>query len=160
MFKLLRKKCNGVYIFPGNMNVFLYPKPRDIHIHYKKNAISPGSQSHLTLHDIILIYGKFNNKTKRSVYDVPFCRNYFNDKYIHPCPNNERLYKLIISQIKPKSVLDPFLGSGTTAEVCEELGIHWLGYEIMEDYIPDIEKRIKRGIKNRKLNNTKNLRKL
>jgi DNA modification methylase len=39
------------------------------------------------------------------------------------------------------------MGSGTTAEVCETLGIPWLGYEIMEEYAPDIQLRIQRGIK-------------
>ncbi len=63
--------------------------------------------------------------------------------YIHPCPKDPKLWKYIIGNIKPKSVLDPFMGSGTTAEICTKLGIPWLGYEINEVYSQDINKRLK-----------------
>jgi len=68
----------------------------------------------------------------------------------HPCPKNINLWQRIIRELKPSSVIDPFLGSGTTAEVCESLGIPWLGFELMEEYSPDIEKRIQRGILKKK----------
>ena len=32
-------------------------------------------------------------------------------------------------------VLDPFLGSGTTGEVCESLGRKWIGIELNPDYV-------------------------
>ena len=73
-----------------------------------------------------------------------------NDRYIHPCPKPIKVWNYLIENSKPQSVLDPFLGSGTTAEVCESLGIPWLGFELMEEYSPDIEKRIKKGISNTK----------
>lgn len=38
-------------------------------------------------------------------------------------------------------VLDPFIGSGTTAAVAERLGRHWLGIELNEDYRILIEER-------------------
>lgn len=31
-------------------------------------------------------------------------------------------------------VIDPFLGSGTTAVACAELGVPFIGYEIVEEY--------------------------
>lgn len=34
----------------------------------------------------------------------------------------------------PSIVLDPFMGSGTTAEVAESLGLRWVGYEINREY--------------------------
>ena len=39
-------------------------------------------------------------------------------------------------------VLDPFLGSGTTAAACLELGRNYLGYEINPEYFGIAEKRI------------------
>ena len=50
----------------------------------------------------------------------------------------------------PNVILDPFLGSGTTAELCEAHGINWLGFETKKDYEIDIEKRIARGKERRK----------
>jgi site-specific DNA-methyltransferase (cytosine-N4-specific) len=33
-------------------------------------------------------------------------------------------------------VLDPFMGSGTTGEVAQNLGRQWLGCELNRDYVP------------------------
>ena len=81
--------------------------------------------------------------------DEFFKTNTYGD-FVHPCPKNEQLWSRFIKELKLESIIDPFLGSGTTAEVCESLGIPWLGYELMEDYAPDIEKRIARGITKKK----------
>ena len=40
-------------------------------------------------------------------------------------------------------VLDPFLGSGTTALACKSLGRHYLGYEINPDYYRIAQARLK-----------------
>lgn len=39
-------------------------------------------------------------------------------------------------------VLDPFAGSGTTLKAAKELGRHYIGIEINDDYIPIIERRL------------------
>jgi DNA modification methylase len=44
------------------------------------------------------------------------------------------------------TVLDPFLGSGTTAEVARKLGRNCVGFELNEDYRPLIEDRLKQGV--------------
>jgi site-specific DNA-methyltransferase (adenine-specific) len=41
------------------------------------------------------------------------------------------------------TVLDPFLGSGTTAVACEKLGRRWIGIEISEKYCEIAKQRIK-----------------
>lgn len=68
-----------------------------------------------------------------------------NREYIHPCPIDAQLMFDIIEQLEPKSVIDPFLGSGTTAEVCELLGVKWIGYESELKYKNDIDTRVKNG---------------
>jgi len=40
-------------------------------------------------------------------------------------------------------ILDPFLGSGTTAVACEKLGRRWIGIEISEKYCEIAKQRIK-----------------
>jgi DNA modification methylase len=42
---------------------------------------------------------------------------------------------------RPAIVLDPFAGSGTTLMVAEDLGRWWIGVDICEDYLPQIQKR-------------------
>jgi len=62
--------------------------------------------------------------------------------FVHPCPRFLGVWEHIIKSFCPISVIDPFMGSGTTAEVCTKLGIPWLGYELNEVYSQDIEKRL------------------
>ena len=46
----------------------------------------------------------------------------------------------------PATVLDPFLGSGTTAEVARRLGRDCIGFELNEAYRPLIDKRLAQGV--------------
>ncbi len=54
----------------------------------------------------------------------------------HPTQKSEKLIaKLLLASSNPGDlVLDPFLGSGTTAVVAKKLGRHFLGVEVNEDY--------------------------
>ncbi len=42
-------------------------------------------------------------------------------------------------------ILDPFLGSGTTAQVAKKLGREYIGIELNPDYLPLIERRLAQG---------------
>jgi len=45
-----------------------------------------------------------------------------------------KLWGWVLDQLKPASVVDPFLGSGTTAYACEQRGIPYLGIELDKRY--------------------------
>jgi DNA modification methylase len=47
------------------------------------------------------------------------------------------------SGFKPGIVLDPFIGSGTTAIVAENLGMNFLGFDLNKDYIKISNRRLK-----------------
>ena len=47
-----------------------------------------------------------------------------------------------VSSRKGDTVLDPFIGSGTTAVAAKTLGRNYLGIELNEDYIKIAEERI------------------
>jgi DNA modification methylase len=66
-------------------------------------------------------------------------------KKLHPTQKPEELLKRIIvaSSNVGDVVLDPFLGSGTTAAVAKRLHRHWIGIERDEDYIAAAHRRIK-----------------
>jgi site-specific DNA-methyltransferase (adenine-specific) len=55
---------------------------------------------------------------------------------IHPTQKNLTVIKgIIAAYTKPGDlVLDPFMGSGTTAQACQELGRNYIGSEIDTDY--------------------------
>jgi site-specific DNA-methyltransferase (adenine-specific)/modification methylase len=66
-------------------------------------------------------------------------------KAIHPTQKPEEMLKRIIlaSSNKGDIVLDPFLGSGTTAFVAQQYGRNWIGIEKEKKYIEVAKKRLK-----------------
>jgi site-specific DNA-methyltransferase (adenine-specific) len=62
----------------------------------------------------------------------------------HPTVKPLALIHYLIKLITPSggTILDPFLGSGTTAVAATQLGHPWIGCELTEDYWPIIEARV------------------
>lgn len=65
----------------------------------------------------------------------------------HPTQKSEKLIaKLVLASSRPGDIiLDPFLGSGTTASVCRKLGRHFIGIEIDPTYCALAIKRAQRA---------------
>ena len=88
---------------------------------------------------IIRMFGK---PMKRDVIESPI----LNLRYVHhPAIYPERVVKEIINLTTEVNdlVVDPFLGSGTTAVVAKQMGRHFTGYEINPEYCEIAENRIK-----------------
>jgi site-specific DNA-methyltransferase (adenine-specific) len=62
----------------------------------------------------------------------------------HPTEKNVEMIKLFIEKSSDEGnvVLDPFMGSGTTGVACKNLGRHFIGIELDEQYYKIGEKRI------------------
>ena len=56
---------------------------------------------------------------------------------------------------EPGIVLDPFIGSGTTAIVASKLGRDWLGIELNPDFVDLATERIERAVRNPSVSNRK-----
>lgn len=63
----------------------------------------------------------------------------------HPAPFPVELVDRIVSSTNARIVLDPFMGSGTTAVVAQGLGRHFIGIDISEKYCKSAELRIARN---------------
>ena len=50
-----------------------------------------------------------------------------------------------VSSNRNELVLDPFMGSGTTAVACEQLGRNFLGFELNAEYITLAKRRLRNG---------------
>lgn len=149
-----RRVCNSVIFSPGRANLSLWARIepwRDMLIHYKKNGAMGGCFSLFNRYEPYLCYGNPPRvKLVHNVLERYSTSGFLNDvECEHPTPKDVVIWKWILS-IKPKSVLDPFFGSGVTGEACEELEIKYRGMEIKEDYNKDIMKRIQKGQYKRK----------
>lgn len=88
-------------------------------------------------------------KQMRDVWALPLvqgserikCKN---GRAIHPTQKPEEMLKRIIiaSSNKGDLILDPFLGSGTTARVAKDSGRNWIGIEKEKKYITAAKKRL------------------
>lgn len=79
-------------------------------------------------------FDRVNNmtKSKLGILDAP-C--------VYPIPLIERI--ILMSSNEGDTILDPFLGSGTTSVVAKQLGRKSVGFEIDKKYEPIIKRRLK-----------------
>jgi len=80
--------------------------------------------------------------------------NFYNAKVdSHETPKPVTLIMRIVetASILGDTVLDPFIGSGTTAIACERLNRRWIGIEISEEYCEIAARRIERETRQLKL---------
>jgi site-specific DNA-methyltransferase (adenine-specific) len=66
----------------------------------------------------------------------------YDDGRVHPAQFPIRLPLRLLSRTPGETILDPFLGSGTTAVAAKKLGRHFLGFEISEEYCRIARERI------------------
>lgn len=73
-----------------------------------------------------------------------FIRDSREKKWKHPTQKALELFKWCIDEFTNENdiILDPFIGSGTTAEACEKLNRRWIGIEINPEYCEIAKKRI------------------
>ena len=76
-------------------------------------------------------------KNPSDVWKIPMISGNFLERTGHPAQYPEKLIERIILAGTDKNaiVLDPFMGSGTTAVVAKKLNRHYIGYEIVPEYI-------------------------
>lgn len=79
-----------------------------------------------------------SGKTGARLYDwwnINQVKNVSKEKTDHPCQMPLEVMKNIVGIIpKEYTIFDPFMGSGTTAVACKELGYDFIGCEIDEYY--------------------------
>lgn len=80
----------------------------------------------------------------KDVLEIPTTCNGMHEKTPHPTQKPEELLRKIIlaSSKKDDLVIDPFIGSGTTAVVAEQLKRKWKGCDISSEYLKWAVKRI------------------
>lgn len=86
-------------------------------------------------------------KNPSDVWRIPMVSGNFDERTGHPAQYPEKLVERIILAGSDKGdiILDPFMGSGTTAVVANKLERYFVGYEIEQEYIDMAENRLKKS---------------
>ena len=142
----LQRSAPLVLVTPGIRNMWAWPKPT-----WVLNWQKPGSTRRSDLGGFnewepVLMYGKkrIYNDAKR----LPDCSNHSSDTGDHPCPKPLMLLTWLLSvAAEPgQTVLDPFMGSGTTLVAAKSLGLKAIGIEIEERYCEIAARRLAQGV--------------
>ena len=64
----------------------------------------------------------------------------------HPCPRRIQHVQWLVKHWSRESVLDPFMGAGTTALACKSAGVKFIGIEIEERYVEIAIRRLEQEV--------------
>lgn len=80
-------------------------------------------------------------------WNINQVKNVSKEKTAHPCQMPLEVMRNIIG-ILPKDclVIDPFMGSGTTGVACKEIGVDFIGIELVPEYYEIAKERINQCI--------------
>jgi DNA modification methylase len=139
----LAKTLGNVALFTGVRGLFDYPKP-DWALSWVRIASTQrnGSFCGFNNWEPILFYGA--GKIPNDTFAVPNIPD--GDTGDHPTPKPLRLLLSIINRLKPESLIDPFMGSGTTLVAAKELGCRAIGIEIEERFCEIAARRLSQGV--------------
>jgi modification methylase len=128
---------------------------RQIIIWRRKGGINFNKGYFLPTYEVIYLIAKpeFQLAPKANAHgDVWEFNQEFNNE--HPAPFPVPLIERIISSTNAKIIIDPFMGSGTTALTAKTLNRDFIGIDISEKYCKYAETRLKDG--NTFISNSKN----
>lgn len=117
---------------------------RQVIIWKRRGGINFNSGYFLPTYEVIYLIAKsqFKLRSKANamgdVWELPQERD-----NVHPAPYPLELAERCITATEAGIVLDPFMGSGTTAIACKKHGRRYIGIEIASRYCELAEKRIK-----------------
>ena len=129
--------ARSAVVTPGNANAFKYDEPRSIGAIYYPSGANSGPWGFVCSQPLFY-YGK-DPYLANALGSRPnaFATTEATDRTInHPCPKPIGQTKWMVSRVSlaGETVLDPFMGSGTTLVACQKLGRHGIGIEIDPDY--------------------------
>jgi site-specific DNA-methyltransferase (adenine-specific) len=149
-FPVLRKKARILGISCGIGNIWNWPKADWVICWHKVFSVSKSLFGANNWEPLLVYTEKGRLCERRSDY---FKATFMKIETNHPCPKpiGWALESARILTKKNETILDPFLGSGTTAIACERLSRRWIGIEISEKYCEIAAKRIEQEAQQLKL---------
>jgi site-specific DNA-methyltransferase (adenine-specific) len=119
-------------VTPGIRNMWRYPQPKHVGSIYYPAAAGCNSWG-FSCWQPIFYYGSdpYGARAHDSFQSVERA-----DENGHPCPKpvNQMIWMVNRASLPTETVLDPFMGSGTTGVACANLGRKFIGIEMEPDY--------------------------
>ena len=142
-------KFERVVITPGLRCAFDYPKPDDIGAWFIPAACSRTKWGFATSQPI-LYYGK-SPRAGKGDSPTGVSMTIVAGNINHPCPKPEKFMQWMVNKatLKGETVLDPFMGSGTTGIACVNTKRQFVGIELEEKYFDIACERIRKAYQNR-----------
>ena len=141
-FKLWKTK--RIVLTPGTRNLFDYPKPDDMGVVYYPSGSGFGKWG-FTCSQPVLFYGKCpylqNGLGQRPNSIISY---EIAEKNGHPCPKPIGVIEWMVTKgsLEKETILDPFMGSGTTGVAALNLDRKFIGIEKEPEYFEIACKRI------------------
>jgi len=143
----MRRVARRVALTCGTRNIQLYPQPTWVLAWlYFGNNCSPWG---FNCWQPILVYGADPDlRLRMRRTDTIRCYDRARtppEPNSHPCPKSLNFMRKLANRVAPSpadTILDPFMGSGTTGVVAIQLGHKFIGIEINGDYMGVAKRRI------------------
>jgi len=145
-FELAEQKSETLLFTPGIANTHNYPQPKWQLCWHKPASVSFNRMGGFNAWEPIFVYG--DTKKVRLGQDFLLYNTLNFNKGAeknHPCPKPVTLWQFLMSSFLG-DILDPFLGSGTTAYCAKKLGRKCIGIEISEKYCEIAVKRLAQSV--------------
>jgi site-specific DNA-methyltransferase (adenine-specific) len=131
---------------PGHRCLSLYPPCDSFGCFYSTSSVGQqrfgmGDAQPILYYGWHHLQGKFPTACSKNINETP-------EKNGHPCPKPEKAWRWLVDKVATQdmTVLDPFMGSGTTQRVCKDLGIKSIGIEMNEAYCEIAAKRMSQEV--------------
>lgn len=144
--QLCRERARCVVLTPGTRNLWRYPEADDVGCFYSAAGTGMGRWG-FTCSQPILFYGSDPYlRTQQGSRPNSCGQTYPNDanEQAHPCAKPLPMMRWLVwrSSLPGETVLDPFMGSGTTLVAAKYSGRRAIGIEIEERYCEIAAKRL------------------
>lgn len=130
---MARERCDRMLVFPGHGNLGTWYRifpPVGIGCWHKPGNPAGGGVIQFCEWEPYLLWGKPMGGSDVVRATV----NRQHDTGDHPCPKPLKLFAALLAQSKASSVIDPFMGSGTTLCAAKARGIRAVGIELEERF--------------------------
>lgn len=141
-------KCKRGVITPGNRCLTLYPLSDSFGAFYQPAGIGLQRWGRCDAQPI-LYYGAFPRDSRLiPATECSYVLTEAPDRNGHPCPKPMKAWRnlIAVASLEGETILDPFMGSGTTLVAAKNLGRRAIGIEICQEYCDIAVRRLEQEI--------------